>query len=118
MSKKSVADLQKLVHAEEDVITERYAKIAKLQRLNQESEEHIRKWKKTIDTLPVTRGFVVSDHALVRYMERVMGYDMNQVRNLILTDEVKSFIKAGACTIKKDGYTLRVVDNTIVTVVT
>jgi hypothetical protein len=31
----------------------------------------------------------VSDHAIVRYFERVLGVDMDQVRNKIATNELK-----------------------------
>lgn len=32
---------------------------------------------------------VVSDHALLRYMERIVGIDMDMIKNAILTDNVK-----------------------------
>ena len=32
---------------------------------------------------------VVSDHALIRYMERIMGIDMQMIKDAILTDTVK-----------------------------
>lgn len=38
---------------------------------------------------------IVSDHALVRYMERVMGLDLASLRRR-LADEVRPFAEAGA----------------------
>lgn len=32
---------------------------------------------------------VVSDHALLRYMERIMGIDLQMIKDAILTDSVK-----------------------------
>ncbi|WP_421782697.1 hypothetical protein [Kiloniella litopenaei] len=38
----------------------------------------------------------VSDHALVRYMERVLELDVAGMRDFILTDEIKAAMSAGA----------------------
>lgn len=39
---------------------------------------------------------ILSDHALVRYCERAKGIDMQGIRDLIVTNDIKSAIKAGA----------------------
>lgn len=62
---------------------------------------------------PVPR---VSDHALLRFIERVLGFDVEAVRDRILTDTVKSAILAVASAVNVDGARLTVKDNTIVTV--
>lgn len=58
----------------------------------------------------------VSDHALVRWLERVMGYDVEAVRASILTPERAEMIRMGATAIKANGVSLKVVDNTVVTI--
>jgi len=57
----------------------------------------------------------VSDHAVVRYMERVMGVDVEAVRNLIAA-EVETAVAVGACGLKKDGFTFRLDGENVVTV--
>lgn len=62
---------------------------------------------------PVT----VSDHALVRYMERVMNLDLDSIRQQILTPERVSAIKAGAVEIIGGDCTLRCKNRTVITIV-
>ena len=35
------------------------------------------------------KKYDVSDHAMVRYLDRVMGFDVNTIYNMILTKETK-----------------------------
>ena len=58
----------------------------------------------------------ITDHALIRYLERVYGFDLEQVREDLMTDDVKSAIKMGAKSVKVDGYTLVVKDYAVVTI--
>jgi hypothetical protein len=57
---------------------------------------------------------VVTDHALVRYLERKLGLDLDVLRAEILTDELvkRVNVMGGSCTYKK--FVVR--DNVIVTV--
>lgn len=60
----------------------------------------------------------VSDHAIVRYMERVLGIDTEAIRAAILSDKNRRMIEfAGNCRIKSDGVDFVVKDCTVVTVV-
>ena len=58
----------------------------------------------------------LSDHALIRFLERSMGIDMAALKARILNDTVKTAIKAGATAVTVDGVRLKVQDNVIVTV--
>ncbi|WP_211098404.1 hypothetical protein, partial [Azospirillum sp. B506] len=60
---------------------------------------------------------VVSSHALLRYVERVMGIDVKALERSLHSQEVKAAIRAGATRITVDGIGLVVKDNVIVTVV-
>lgn len=60
----------------------------------------------------------VSDHAVVRYMERVLGLDVDAIRREILTPERADMIRFGAHVIKAPGYILRVENRVVVTVLT
>lgn len=57
----------------------------------------------------------VSDHAVLRYIERVLKFDVDAIRKQILTPERIGYIKAGACKINVDGTVFVVKDKTIVT---
>jgi hypothetical protein len=59
----------------------------------------------------------ITDHALLRYVERVFGIDIDAVRREILTDGVAKGIELGASTITVNGIQFRVKDRSIVTVI-
>ena len=59
----------------------------------------------------------LSDHALVRYLERKYGFDFTQYREEILTESVISSIKSGAQSITVDGMKMKVEGKVIVTVI-
>lgn len=40
----------------------------------------------------LNRALMVTDHALMRYFERILGYDLEQVRNWILPPDLKKAI--------------------------
>jgi hypothetical protein len=49
----------------------------------------------------------VTDHALVRYMERVMGFDFDPIRERILTPTVTKALRGGVTRIRtQDGYVI------------
>lgn len=58
----------------------------------------------------------VSDHALVRWMERQMGIDLDEIRAQILTPERADMIRFGAKAINAGNVTLKVDGMAIVTV--
>ena len=58
----------------------------------------------------------VSDHAVVRYLERFMGIDVDEIRCKILTPTVKGAIEAGAKTFISEGITYCIKNNVITTV--
>lgn len=58
----------------------------------------------------------VSDHAVLRYIERVFGFDLQDVRNQILTPDRVAAIKAGANQITANGVKFVIRNKTVVTV--
>jgi len=58
----------------------------------------------------------VTDHAVIRYLERVYDFDFEEVRRELLTKEVKSAMIMGATKVKQNNYSLILKGNTIVTV--
>jgi ABC-type Zn uptake system ZnuABC Zn-binding protein ZnuA len=63
------------------------------------------------------KEITVSDHALVRYLERKYGFDFEQYRKEILTPIAKQAIQAGVTSIKVGGVSFKVSNNTIVTTI-
>lgn len=59
----------------------------------------------------------VSDHALIRYLERRYGFNFEEYRAEILTPERVSMIKAGAKSINVDGVKMKIQNNSVVTVI-
>lgn len=60
---------------------------------------------------------IVSEHAILRYLERVHGLDLDEVRAAMMgngTQEAIAFAKTGK--VKKDGVTFVVQNNVVVTV--
>lgn len=60
-------------------------------------------------------GITVSDHALIRYLERKFKLDVESLKKEILTPEREAAIKMGATKIKAEGIDFVVKNNTIVT---
>ena len=60
----------------------------------------------------------VTDHALVRYMERAMDQDFEMIRKAILSDKLKQFAEAtkGNGIFRLDGFVYIIINNQIVTV--
>lgn len=59
----------------------------------------------------------VSDHAVVRFLERKYGFDFENQRDELLDDGVISAINSGASKVKRDGVSLVIKDKTIVTII-
>jgi hypothetical protein len=45
----------------------------------------------------------ISDHAVIRYLERAYGFDFNGIREKIFTEKVKMAVRIGARAVKIDG---------------
>lgn len=90
-------------------------------------KELIIKTEKNIEKLK-KKGPIVTEHALLRFFERVLGYDLEEVKKLILTPEVKELVVeyGSGCYPTQVGemnftlnptntFSVRVVDNSVVT---
>lgn len=61
---------------------------------------------------------IISEHAMLRYIERVMNINLKDIENRILTEENRKMIKfAGSCKIKSNGVELIVKDSCVISVV-
>jgi len=80
---------------------------------------HETRQKKLVEALAPKRSAIranVSDHALLRYLEKRFKLDLPTLRAEILTPYRVNAIEAGANKIRFDGLTFIVKDQTIVTV--
>ena len=82
-------------------------------RLSQLKKEQV---EVTVSLNVVKDDITLSDHALVRYLERKYGFGFGQYREEVLTPIVIQAIKSGAHSIKVNGVSFKVKNNTIVTV--
>ena len=64
----------------------------------------------------MTKRAPVTDHALLRWLDRVYGLDLDSIRDQIATPAIRSAILAGAAAITIDGFTYVLQDRQVVTV--
>ena len=97
-------------------VSQKQKELAELQRvLDKHEQEAV---DITISLTPKTPAVPqVSDHALVRYLERHHGFDLDKFRAEILTEERKQAISQGATKIKANGLQFKVENNVVVTVI-
>lgn len=63
------------------------------------------------------RKSILTEHALIQYLERIKGFDLNPFRDEILTPEILAAVATGAQSVKARGATFKVQNGMIVTVV-
>lgn len=59
----------------------------------------------------------ISEHALLRFIERVLGFDVESIRRRVMTEGVVSAMEKGATAVTIEGVRFIVRNNTIVTTV-
>ena len=69
-------------------------------------------------TRRINRAPAVSDHAVIRYIERVMNFDVDQIRREIIGKDGQNIKTMDDGPIERDGYQLEIMNNTVVTVIT
>lgn len=57
----------------------------------------------------------ISDHAVIRYLERKYGFNFEHIRDEMLTPTVRSAMEAGAEGVKINGGTLKIKGRTVTT---
>lgn len=84
----------------------------------QSAERNLGKIKEEIKKLKHGNKVIVSEHAMLRYIERVLGIDLKEIEERILTDEVKEQYKIvgnGKFPIN-DEFKVIIRDNVVVTI--
>lgn len=96
----------------------RISLIAEIRPLSQEvtkTENRLRELSQKIKEM--SKEPRVSDHAVIRFLERKYGISFEDIRSEILTENIKQAIRLGATSVKIDGMQFVVKDRCIVTAV-
>lgn len=81
--------------------------------------QSITKLKETIDKLNSSNEVKISEHAIIRYLERVKGVDISQIEKEILTKEVLELIEilGGSGKYPVNDFQIVMKDYTVTTVI-
>ena len=72
---------------------------------------------KEISKLMQSNTLTVSEHAIIRYLQRVYKLDLKKIEQEILTDDIKKQVKLfGSGTFKSEDFSVKVKDNVVVTI--
>jgi len=79
---------------------------------------NIKEKQQEIKRLSKGKNTIVSEHAILRYLERVCDLDIENIKGLIINDDFKklNLLIKGDGIIKKDGVEYILKDNVIITV--
>lgn len=71
-----------------------------------------------IGSLSNSKEPIVSEHAILRYLERIGGLDLEEIKNKILTTEIKNIISTlgGNGTYPNEGFKVIMKDNIVTTI--
>jgi len=94
--------------------------LANKQREYSRKLQAIEKLKKEIYNIGQQETIKVSEHAIIRYFERVKGYNIEEIEKEILNEDIVSWVGklGGTGTYPNMGYSVIMKNNTVTTVVT
>lgn len=101
-------------------MTDLQAKIKELNKVRDKARSingNVEKLEREVYKLTCEAGVEVSDHAIVRYLERVAGIDIEALKRKMLTDSDRAWINSGATRVKKGDRQLVCKDGVVVTVI-
>ncbi len=108
-------ELQKTLPEKEAEFNASQSQTAAKQKQLQELRNTILNLQKELTTKNSSIG--VSDHAVLRYLERKFNLDIESIRAEILTPTILDAINMGANSVKVNGMTFKVSNKTITTVI-
>lgn len=90
-----------------------------LQKRASESENLANALRKQInDITDSTKEIIISEHAYIRYFERVSKYDLDKLREIILPEKTIALIdQMGNGTYGVNGFKVKVKDRTVITII-
>ena len=91
------------------------------QRIYSNKANQIKIIEKQIKELESVKEIQLSEHAIIRYLERVKGFDMQEIKDLIITDDLKKQVETlggnGVFPLGNTGKTIRLKNYTIITII-
>ena len=117
--KKTKKELQSQLNAVKSEILAMKTEIANKQKEFTLKQKIAKGLEKAIEVYNDPDEIVVSEHALLRYFERVKGFDLNAVKAEILSENVLSLVNklGGSGYYPNNGYRVVIKDNVVVTIV-
>lgn len=80
-------------------------------------QKNISKVKDLIESLTINEELIVSEHAVLRYLERVQGQKIEDIQSEILTDTFKKLAKTLGDGKKHPGFSAIIKNGIIVTII-
>ena len=63
------------------------------------------------------KALIISEHAMLRYIERVIGLDMEDIREAVLPVDTRERVRLlGNATVPVNGHSVKITNGTVVTV--
>lgn len=93
--------------------------VANKQREFETKIKSIKKLQDEIERLNNAEGLRVSEHAIIRYFERVKGFDLIEIEKEILSDSILKMIETlgGSGTYPNEGFSVVMRNNTVTTII-
>lgn len=111
-----IEELEILKVESESKIEELEREIKRLRKIKTECEVELKTTKKRITDM--NSDVTITDHAVIRYFERKLGYDVESLRKIILPDEIKEQVRTlGNGEYPVNGFKIVVKNKRVVTVV-
>jgi uncharacterized protein YaiL (DUF2058 family) len=118
-SKKLLISQKQEVDAEVDAeIESEKERLTTIKRSLSLKQKRSKELKDKINAIVDNKKITITEHAIVRYFERVCGFDVKKITTGLMSKELESTIisMGGKGEYKCDGYTLVVKNNAIVTI--
>lgn len=84
-------------------------------------QKSIQELREKIQTLGKKKTPIISEHALLRYLERVQGIDLTAITSEILTPSLLELIDrlgtSGQYPVKEKGFSVKLKNNVVVTII-
>lgn len=93
--------------------------ITKLMGSRKRISDKIALFRQKKQALKETKELRISEHAVLRYIERIMKIDLAEIESELLTDDLRLRVRTlgGSCEIKKQDYTIVIKDYIIITII-
>ena len=122
MAKRLRTELKKLESMKSEILVK--IKGIKQQKSNVDRElsaatTNLKEIEKKIEKIQLEERIIVSEHAILRYIERVIGINIEEISRKIVSEELEQTIMSlgnGVYTVNQNEFRIKVKENVVVTV--